>query len=209
MIRDNIFENNGVGVEAYQTTTATVQANTFTNNEVAILDNGSTSSDFGSNTIVGCTNQVDASVNFVSNTVQCSSQFGIELEGACKASVNSNHISQASLCLDVSGGTTGSSITKNKVTDCEVAIYMDQAGNNTFTGNEADSSLDGFLATPTTGQGSLNGKPNVIENNTAKGNGFEDLQDQSTGTEADGVGNKWHKNTCGAAGSSPVSLCTD
>ena len=53
VIRDNIFKSNNIGVEAYQTTTATVQANTFTNNEVAIYDSGSTSSDFGGNTING------------------------------------------------------------------------------------------------------------------------------------------------------------
>ncbi|MGA2963700.1 MAG: NosD domain-containing protein [Candidatus Korobacteraceae bacterium] len=197
VIRDNIFVSNTVGVEAYQTTTATVQANTFTNNGTAILDNGSTSSDFGSNTIVG-------------NCATCSNTFGISLEGASKASVKSNHISGVYEGVAVYGGTNGSTITENKVTSCYLAFFIDQAGNNTFTDNQADSSEDGFLASPTTGQGSLNGKPNVIDGgNKAQGNLLYDLQDQSSGTEPDGVGNKWHKNTCGSTGSSPASLCTD
>jgi parallel beta-helix repeat protein len=195
VIRDNIFVSNTVGVEAYQTTTATVQANTFTNNGTAILDNGSTSSDFGSNTIVG-------------GCVTCN-VFGISLEGASKASVKSNHISQANECVAVFGGTTGSTITENKVTGCYEAFYIDQAGNNTFTDNQAEASAVGFLATYTTGQHSTNGTPNVIETNKAQGNQYDDLLDQSIGTEPDGVGNKWHKNTCGSTGSSPASLCTD
>ena len=86
---------------------------------------------------------------------------------------------------------------------------MDQAWNNTVTGNEADTNGEGIQATFTSGQDSVNGTPNVIENNKAQGNSLHDLWDQSTGTEPSGVGNKWHKNTCGATGSSPVSLCTD
>jgi hypothetical protein len=86
---------------------------------------------------------------------------------------------------------------------------MDQAGNNTITGNEAEACLVGIQATFTTGQDSTNGKPNVIENNKAQGNSLHDLWDQSVGSESDGVGNKWHKNTCGTTGSSPVSLCKD
>jgi len=193
VIRDNIFVNNTVGVEAYQSTTATVQANTFTNNSLAaVLDNGSTSSDFGSNTISG------------------SGEYGIALEGASKASVKSNHISGVYEGVAVYGGTNGSTITENKVTSCYLAFFIDQAGNNTFTDNQATSSADGFLASPTTGQGSLNGKPNVIDNgNKAQGNSLYDLQDQSIGTEPSGVGNKWHKNTCGVAGSSPAGLCKD
>ena len=92
VIRDNIFVNNNFGVEAVQTTTATVQANTFTNNGVAIFDNGSTSSDFGSNTIFGgCRVTIDTVGADVVN--ECDA-LGIDLLGASKASVNSNHITQ-------------------------------------------------------------------------------------------------------------------
>ena len=134
---------------------------------------------------------------------------GIDLEGASKASVNSNHITQVFSGVLLTNGTTGSKITNNKVSKSFEAFVMDQAGNNTVTGNQADANGVGIQTTFTTGQDSTNGKPNVIENNKAQGNSLHDLWDQSTGTEADGVGNKWHKNTCGTIGSSPVSLCTD
>ncbi len=208
VIRDNIFVNNTfVAVEAAQTTTATIQANQFFNNPSAVIDNGSTSSDIGSNTIVGGCRSTTADVS--SNTVNNCNTFGISLEGASKASVNSNHVSQVFAGVFVVEGTTGSTITKNKVWKSFEAFIMDQAGNNTVTGNEADASVVGFQTTFTTGQGSTNGKPNVFENNKAQGNSLHDLWDQSVGSEPDGVGNKWHKNTCGATGSSPVSLCTD
>ncbi len=209
VIRDNIFTSNEVGVEAYRTTTATVQANFFINNGTAVLDNGSTSSDIGSNTVVGRCGSVTTEVSTNVESVDCSNVFGIFLDGASKASVNSNHVTQVSEGVAVFGGTTGSKITKNKVWKCFEAFYMDQAGNNTFTGNEANASAVGFLATSTTGQDSTNGKPNVIENNQAQGNQYDDLLDQSIGSESDGVANKWHKNKCGGTGSSPTSLCTD
>lgn len=208
VIRDNTFVNNIYGVVASQTTTATVQANTFTNNVVAISDSGSTSSDFGSNTIFGGCNLTTA--DFISPAVvNTCNAYGIDLLGASKASVNSNHITQVFAGVSLTNGTTGSKITNNKVWNTFEAFIMDQAGDNTVTGNEADTSRVGIQTTFTTGQDSINGNPNVIENNKAKGNSFEDLLDQGVGTEPDGVGNKWHKNTCGATGSSPASLCTD
>ncbi len=207
VIRDNIFVNNNFGVEAVQTTTATVQANTFTNNGVAIFDNGSTSSDIGSNTVDG-----GGRVTIVragQDVVNECNTLGIELEGASKASVNSNHLTEVFAGVFVVEGTTGSKITNNTVSKSFEAFIMDQAGNNTVTGNEADGNFVGFQTTFTAGQDSINGKPNVIEKNKALGNSLHDLWDQSVGTEADGVGNIWHKNTCAGIGSDPASLCTD
>ena len=135
--------------------------------------------------------------------------YGIDLQNVSKASVNSNHITQVFAGVFAVSGTNGSAITKNKVSNTFEAVIMDQAWNNTVTGNEADANGVGIQANFTTGQDSTNGTPNVIENNKAQGNSLHDLWDQGTGTEADGVGNKWHKNTCGATGSSPASLCTD
>ena len=207
VIRDNIFVNNNFGVEAIQTTTATVQANTFFNNGVAIFDNGSTSSDIGSNTVDGgCRVTI---VRVGEDVVNECNAYGIELDDASKASVNSNHLTQVFAGVFVVEGTTGSKITNNTVSKSFEAFIMDQAGNNTVTGNEADGNLVGFQTTFTTGQDSTNGKPNVIEKNKALGNSLRDLWDQSVGTEADGVGNIWHKNTCAGIGSDPASLCTD
>jgi parallel beta-helix repeat protein len=199
VIRQNIFVYDYDGVELYRTKGGTVQANQFANDTYAVVDSGSTSSDIGSNTVIGVC---------PSPSPQCN-VFGISLESASKASVKSNHVTQVNQGVAVFLGTNGSTITENKVTSCYESFYVDQAGNNTFTKNEADASAVGFLATSTTGQDSSNGKINVFENNKAQGNQFDDLLDQSSGAEPGGVANKWHKNTCGGTGSNPTSLCTD